>query len=36
MRLATLKIVAEGGTLPPAPPRGGGPGRGGGTPATGR
>jgi len=23
-----MKILAEGGTLPPAPPRGGGPGRG--------
>jgi hypothetical protein len=27
--LQNMKILAEGGTLPPAPPRGGGPGRGG-------
>jgi hypothetical protein len=26
--LQNMKILAEGGTLPPAPPRGGGPGRG--------
>jgi hypothetical protein len=26
--LMNMKILAEGGTLPPAPPRGGGPGRG--------
>ena len=26
--LENMKILAEGGTLPPAPPRGGGPGRG--------
>ena len=28
--LENMKILAEGGTLPPAPPRGGGAGRGGG------
>ena len=33
--LQNMKILAEGGTLPPAPPRGGGPGRGAGAPATG-
>ena len=27
--LQNMKVLAEGGTLPPAPPRGGGPGRGG-------
>ena len=26
--LQNMKILAEGGTLPPAPPRAGGPGRG--------
>jgi hypothetical protein len=25
--LENMKILAEGGTLPPAPPRGGGPGQ---------
>jgi len=39
--LQNMKILAEGGTMPPAPPRGGGPGRGGApgsgaTPAPGR
>jgi hypothetical protein len=38
--LQNMKILAEGGTLPPAPPRGGGAGRGGapggGAPAPGR
>lgn len=33
--LQNMKILAEGGTLPPAPPRGGGPGRGAGTPPPG-
>ena len=28
--LQNMKILAEGGTLPPAPPRGGGAGRGAG------
>jgi hypothetical protein len=30
--LQNMKILAEGGTLPPAPPRRGGPGRGAGAP----
>lgn len=34
--LQNMKTLAEGGTLPPAPPRGGGAGRGGNGPAGGR
>jgi hypothetical protein len=34
--LQNMKILAEGGTLPPAPPRGGGAGRGATAPAPGR
>ena len=33
--LENMKILAEGGTLPPAPPRGGGAGRGAGAPPAG-